>query len=626
MKLSPILLFLILLFVLIGAIIFSQYHGKCTKVPSDKEGFISFRHDYEPMTYVLLPQYTKNDDYDLVLKVYDSLFFDVKNGNLIEAHGQIYVDSATGANANITCTGNICGNVSTNASSVSSIYITKRNGNTNTSPYNTIYSDNTKLSVTPVQTPESGMKMVSSYNSFVYNTIPSDANNFVNPDQYQVVYVAWGADTYMHVIKRGGVTDVNGSKNILTCHVSENGGVKEKIAYANSNITVGAASTASDTKNGSYLINTVYDSSHNVYQITKQVQYDVSNGALIINKPDNTILIYDRTGAATSTKPSSTLQTSTFNAWTVSDSGDGLVLYIADGLKTVVAALKPEAGAFKIANLARFTRSGLDSGTSDEQDTISSPQTEKGDSFNTHYKEYLKLLAYWTTHGNDNDIFSEDYMLKTQIVPPVCPKCPSCSTEGVCNSCGGNGGSGTSGVASDKKTGTASNAVGGVANNVIDTVGDTLKSTGSGATNLARETVGGATSLARETVGGAAGLARETAGGAVGLARETVGGATNLVREVGGEARELIRDVGSGVSSLLRSSGQSNTGNGQQGSGQYPNAQYTSGQYNAGAGTYTQPALQVGNTPIDPYSYNGALQNKGGNYIPVTADFSAFAR
>ena len=33
-----------------------------------------------------------------------------------------------------------------------------------------------------------------------------------------------------------------------------------------------------------------------------------------------------------------------------------------------------------------------------------------------------------------------------------------------------------------------------------------------------------------------------------------------------------------------------------------------------------------GQTTIDNYSYYGALQSKGGNYMPVTADFSAFRK
>ena len=33
-----------------------------------------------------------------------------------------------------------------------------------------------------------------------------------------------------------------------------------------------------------------------------------------------------------------------------------------------------------------------------------------------------------------------------------------------------------------------------------------------------------------------------------------------------------------------------------------------------------------GQTKIDNYSYYGAVQSKGSNYMPVTADFSAFRK
>ena len=42
------------------------------------------------------------------------------------------------------------------------------------------------------------------------------------------------------------------------------------------------------------------------------------------------------------------------------------------------------------------------------------------------------------------DFNLNDYILKTQIVPPVCPTCPACNNcSGTCTNCGGNGGSGT---------------------------------------------------------------------------------------------------------------------------------------------------------------------------------------
>jgi len=47
--------------------------------------------------------------------------------------------------------------------------------------------------------------------------------------------------------------------------------------------------------------------------------------------------------------------------------------------------------------------------------------------------------------------------------------------------------------------------------------------------------------------------------------------------------------------------------------------------YGSGGG-YRAPGFSQGNGSIDSYSYYGALPSKGGNYIPITADFSAFSK
>ena len=57
------------------------------------------------------------------------------------------------------------------------------------------------------------------------------------------------------------------------------------------------------------------------------------------------------------------------------------------------------------------------------------------------------------------------------------------------------------------------------------------------------------------------------------------------------------------------------------GQGQTP---YQSGYFSKGS--YSLPNNPLGLQGIDPYSYNGALVSKGGNYIPLTDDFSAFRK
>jgi hypothetical protein len=87
------------------------------------------------------------------------------------------------------------------------------------------------------------------------------------------------------------------------------------------------------------------------------------------------------------------------------------------------------------------------------------------------------------------------------------------------------------------------------------------------------------------------------------LAKDTVSGAI-----------DLAKDAGSGVTNIL-----SGGGNYRQSGGYgYGSGSGQSAGYGRGSGQY-QGA-------IDPYSYNGALVSKPSDFIPVTADFSAFGK
>jgi hypothetical protein len=142
----------------------------------------------------------------------------------------------------------------------------------------------------------------------------------------------------------------------------------------------------------------------------------------------------------------------------------------------------------------------------------------------------------------------------------------------------------------------ANNAGGAVANGV------------EGGAGLAKDTVIGGAGMAKDTVTGAVGLAKDTVGGTVGLAKETVSGTIGLAKDILSsrplQVNGAIYDnnrIGSGV------------GYGYEGS-----------VVGRGAGVGTNGKMTQF---IDPYSYNGALARKGpSNFVPVTADFSAFGK
>lgn len=247
--------------------------------------------------------------------------------------------------------------------------------------------------------------------------------------------------------------------------------------------------------------------------------------------------------------------------------------------------------------------------------------------------EQLKLLK---------DFFgssSSDYLLKTEVVPPVCPSCPSCPGSGVCTSCGGNGGSGTN------TTGTGSTDI--TSNELAKDFGtgatNLLRDGASGTNNLIRDGVSGATNIASNSASGIGEFAKDSAsgigdfakdvaggaalgtavavGGAYGIGRDAVGGVYNAATDAVSGTVGLGREIISGTTGML------NRGNGQgQGQGQGPNMSMGGYQNSyGGQNSYQQPPSTVGQ---DPYSYFGAVPPRTGssNYMPRTADFSHFGR
>jgi hypothetical protein len=95
---------------------------------------------------------------------------------------------------------------------------------------------------------------------------------------------------------------------------------------------------------------------------------------------------------------------------------------------------------------------------------------------------------------------------------------------------------------------------------------------------------------------------------------------------------DLLKDAGSGVVKIADKT-LNTTGNivGDLTGASSGNAIGGAGAYYGGLNTpygggYSAPGFSRGAPPIDNYSYYGALPNKGSNYIPITADFSAFKK
>jgi hypothetical protein len=271
--------------------------------------------------------------------------------------------------------------------------------------------------------------------------------------------------------------------------------------------------------------------------------------------------------------------------------------------------------------------------------------------------------------GNDFFPGGNDYILKTQVVPPVCPSCPSCThgCSGVCNSCGGNGGSGTQ-VGGTQGDGLARDAAGGAASLARDAAGGAtslVRDAAGGATSLVRDATTGTVGLAKDATAGTVGLAKDATAGTVGLAKDTVGGATSLAKDAVGGASSFLQSSAGGIGNFIQSSAggignyvkdaatgtvdlakdaaggissgvgsliqnnqtqiQQGQGYGQQG-GQGYGQQGGQGYGQQGGQGYGQQGYgQQGQ--MDQYSYYGAVPPRDqSNFMPLTSDFSRFGR
>jgi hypothetical protein len=420
-----------------------------------------------------------------------------------------------------------------------------------------------------------------------------------------------------------------------------------------------------------------------VYMITNNVGFDIANANLVLTNLAGAVPVaINRAGNVASSADMNATSIPAKSAFTpfmkAIDTNNNLVLYMqGPNGNTLIVILNSDLTIFSVTG---FTPKGLwvqgqsfaDSGSGSLGFGSGSGSGSLGSGVSGSEGSYAYWLAYWNSiSGQSNPTYSEDYLLKTQVVPPVCPTCPGCNGSacnggGTCANCGGNGGSGTLGVGkeagrgvSNNTAGGAVNTVGGVVNNIATDA--TLLAGGAGlgaysladkslnmvgqgvggAANIVGQGVGGAVDLTKQGVTGTVGLAKDTVGGAVDLTKQAVTGTVGLAKDTVGGAVGLLREAGAGVKDILTVDGPNagyNGGLGQAGYNGYNGVQAGYNGYNGGqAGVQGQAGQNGGygmvNAPkyntagADPYSYYGALTSRGdSNYIPVTANFSAFSK
>jgi hypothetical protein len=441
LKLTPMILFLILLIVLVISIVIGR--------TSLNEGFISFQNNKQPADLVSVTCYSSTKQ---VTKIEDGIYFDQTNGNLLELDGSL--NSTTPDSTGKTLT---------------SMTILPRTGN----EMRIFFLDTSGGTKPVIQDTDSSKiaTLASSYSSRLYTAVSKNAQPAT------IVYIPWKQDTYIIPILTG--TSMNNTTISNMYHFSSGNNVDTAAITSTASLT--GFYTDTDASNNTMVIENVYDASRSVYQISHYVKFDIQNANLIVKNSETTAIIYDRykspiTGLTSATNTTSVPNTG-FSPWTVLDgSGQTIVFYIANGTNTVVA-LASFADATKtkltLKNVVRFTSSGRDisstatstvpstatstasaSSSSDSTSTLNpSPLSGTGGLGLSKFEDnaisdYFKWYWYWKSGAGSPGTDTSDYILKTQIIPPVCPaaaSCPSCqnSGSGTCTNCGGNGGCGT---------------------------------------------------------------------------------------------------------------------------------------------------------------------------------------
>ena len=580
-KITPLTIFLLLLIVLVVFIVISNTSF------FQREGFVSFLQSESAATKQTVPQYNPNEK---VYKVYDNLYFDNNNGSLIEL-------TSTKFTGNVDLVGN----------TITQMSVLPRNS---AQAYTYEFSSPAQKIAPPEKT------LVSTYAPLVYET------DGVNTDKYSVFYLPWGKKTFLHVLNLSS-TPVS---NEATYLFSDTSVVYSKMMDG-SKIYIGEHTIDYDENNGKDITIPAYNTGRKVHQLNKYVHYDMKNGNIIIAGENDSLDIYKRgdknkitisktnnsSGSETKFGDDDVYKTLSFDVQMYEDKlGRNTVMVFSQAFETMVAiAGKDTNNSITVKYLQRFNPNGIDDG-SKMSDNYQYDDDEYDDDDDEH-----------------DEIDLNDYMLKTQIVPPVCPACPACDFKGACSNCGGNGGSGTlskkgettvqgdevskkSQNVGDAATG-AVGAVGDVASGAVGAVGDVA----SGAVGAAGNVASGAVGAVGDVASGAVGAAGNVASGALGAAGDVASGALGAVGDVASSALGAVGDVASGI-----------IGAGKQVSDAAGSNATTSGQTSAGgAGTNQQLTQVMPQSSTDPYSYYGQLPyKKPSEYMPITADFSSFGK
>ena len=381
-KSTPLVMFLFILVLFLISIYFIYNVGKT-------EGFISYNQNIPTLNQLYISQYSKSN---LVYKLFDSIYFDSINGNIIELFGQQY---STACKRNHKQTTNI---VDTTGSSLTDIVLISRpvvsNSNMTIRYYNNSPTSNVMVDNSIIED-----KIT---NSFIYGIIPNESILHSNENisyNYQVLYVAWGKDTIVHLYDCSPMKNVN----IGTFLFIKGYDPMQYLYKGNLTSPLGVyiPDVNMDNKNNSFQPEILYDANKqtSLFQLTSHVLFDTTCRYLIVRK-SNSISVYDgtfdsdgispkmiytdiqTTGVIKKTPDSiDTNLTTGFRVLYILDrEGSNLILYIAipSTKKTMIAILSVSSsvpGHLMLKNVKTFNQDSTNSSGLDGFDIVKKANT-----------------------------------------------------------------------------------------------------------------------------------------------------------------------------------------------------------------------------------------------------------
>jgi hypothetical protein len=655
MKIPSLFVFLLFLFIIIVIVFFNQWWSK--RQNNAAEGFISFAPEIPNLGSVNIPTYSSTKT---VTKLYDNLFYDLTNANIIEVNDAPVNTTAAPTTAAPTETtaaptettaapttaaptettaapttaaptettaaptettaaptettaaptettaaptipaepfGNIMNAFRSwnkeglenadplvplgqppNSTKISSIHIKNRDATLHTI-FTTLSADG--QTVTNTSSTDSQITAISNTFSYWYHLTVTPTT-----DNYEIIYVTWGMDTFIHVI--------NLTMNPITsvgAFFFANNAVKTNFTFPTVNtsipITTSGTQYIADSADNTSINQALYGNK-SVFQITYFAQFDINNGNLLNITKDasnNQILtVLNRKGQVVdnATAGGLAMDTSATQPFTVMDSTNSfIVFYIPLVAKTIIYVLKKVEGHFEFVNVVRFDVGGV----ANSDAPSGNPQNLFLSSFiNTVYNSNVSnenAVNLGVIAGNlaVNETGGTPYIPITTTPPPHNHHHENDDGKGSVEY-----------IEDGQQSFT-----------------ELLKTTGSNIVDLLKSTGSGIVDLLKSAGNGVVELTKSTGSGAVDLTKSAGSGAVDLTKSAGSGAVDLAKATEHGVG--IENGYNSNNGN-------YHN------QYGQNSNVKPGQGIVDG---VDIYSNYGALQSKGTSFIPVTADFSSFA-